>query len=133
MFLEKKNLAFIGLQNSIHTAIVAQAQALWITAFFGDHIRHLSGPDIDTKAVESSSLLETSYGRLRRPKECGGAAGRYPDLVFDSLPYVDTLLRDLGLSPSRKRGWFEEIFEVYLPRDYAGITEEWREIITCEH
>ena len=127
MFLEKRNLAFIGLQNSIHTAIVAQAQALWITAFFDDRIRHLSGPDIDTKAVESSSLLETSYGRLRRPKECGGAAGRYPDLVFDSLPYVDTLLRDLGLSPSRKRGWFEEIFEVYLPRDYAGITEEWRE------
>lgn len=126
VFVEKNNLAFIGLHSSVHAVLVAQAQALWITAFFDNKIRHLNPPHINIKAVQYSSILEGIYGRFRRPKECGGAAGKYPDLVFDTLPYVDTLLRDLGLAPNRKSSWFKELFEVYLPQDYRGITEEWR-------
>ena len=124
--LQNKNIAFIGLHSSIHAVLVAQAQALWITAFFEDKVEHLSPFNIDFKAVKFNSILENVYGRMRRPKESGGAAGKYPDLVWDSLPYVDTLLRDLGLSPNRKSSWWKERFEVYLPRDYRGIIEEWK-------
>jgi hypothetical protein len=126
VFLQNKNIAFIGLHSSIHAVLVAQAQALWITAFFEDKIEHLSPSSIDLKAVRLNSISESVYGWIRRPKESGGAAGKYPDLVWDSLPYVDTLLRDLGLSPNRKSSWWKEIFEVYLPRDYRDITEEWK-------
>ena len=102
IFLENENIAFIGLHSSIHAVLVAQAQALWITAFFQDKVDHLSSSNIDFRAVKYNSILESVYRRLRRPKESGGAAGKYPDLVWDSLPYVDTLLGDLGLSPNRK-------------------------------
>ena len=125
-FLEQKNIAFIGLHSSIHAVVVAQAQALWITAFFQDKVKHLSPCNIDFEAVNYNTILDSVYEKLRRPKESGGAAGKYPDLVFDSLPYVDTLLTDLGLPHNRKSNWWKEIFEVYLPRDYRGITEEWK-------
>lgn len=125
IFLERKNLAFMGMHSSVHAVVVAQAQALWVTAFFDGKINHLSPPYLDTRTVEYCSILEAVYGKLRRPRECGGAAGRYPDLVFDSIPYVDVLLKDLGLAPNRKSSLFKELFEVYLPKDYRGITEEW--------
>jgi hypothetical protein len=124
--LEKKNLAFIGLHSSVHAVVVAQAQALWIAAFFQDKVKHLSPEEIDLVAVEHSSMLDSVYGKLRRPRETGGAAGRHPDLVFDSLPYADTLLKDLGLIAKRKSNWWKEIFEIYRPRDYRHIIEEWR-------
>lgn len=126
IFLEKKNLAYIGSHSSVHAVLVAQAQALWITAFFQDKVKHLMPSDINFEAVEYDSIVEGIYGKLRRPRECGGAAGKHGDLVFDSLPYVDTLLRELGLLPRRKKNWWKELFEVYLPRDYRGIVEEWR-------
>lgn len=34
-------------------------------------------------------------------------------------------MRDLGLNPCRKGGWYKELFEAYRPRDYKGILEEW--------
>lgn len=125
IFLEKKNIAFIGSHSSVHAILVAQAQALWITAFFQDKVKHLSGSELDFETVEYNSILDSIYGKLRRPKESGGAAGKYPDLVFDSLPYVDTLLRDLGLVTNRKSNWWKEIFECYRPQDYRGMIEEW--------
>ncbi|KAJ5621147.1 hypothetical protein N7510_005131 [Penicillium lagena] len=63
VFLEKKNLAFIGLHSSVHAVLVAQAQALWIMAFFDDKIRHLSPLHINIKAVEYRSFQEGIYER----------------------------------------------------------------------
>lgn len=34
-------------------------------------------------------------------------------------------MRDLGLNPHRKKGWYKELFEAYNPRDYKGVVEEW--------
>lgn len=125
-FLEKRSLAFIGMHSSVHATMVAGAQALWITAFFQDKLQSLKRGHVDFDAVRYEAALQSMYGRLRRPKETGGAASKYPDLVFDSIPYVDTLLRDLGLDPHRKNSWRKELFENYRPRDYEGIVEEWR-------
>lgn len=126
LFLERRNVAFIGLHSSIHAMVVAQAQALWITAFFQERVKHLTASRIDLDAVRYSSIFHSVYGRIRRPRECGGAGDKYPDLVFDSIPYVDCLLTDLGLESRRKRRWWKEVFERYLPRDYQGLVEEWR-------
>jgi hypothetical protein len=46
--------------------------------------------------------------------------------VFEGLPYIDMLLRDLGLKHIRKRSWFAELTEPYAPRDFAGLVEEWQ-------
>jgi hypothetical protein len=72
--------------------------------------------------------LHSMYGEIRRPRITGGAGRRYPDLVFDSLPYIDALLRDLGVSARRKSSLLKEIFEPYRLKDYQGLVEEWN---TC--
>ena len=47
-------------------------------------------------------------------------------MAFDSLPYVDLLLKDLGLSHHRKGGWgWRELFVPYDQGDYRGLVAEW--------
>lgn len=118
-----RNLAFIGMHQSIHTVMVAQAQALWATAFFQGRVPVLSAGNIDRLRYET--YLESEYARCRRPKEGAGSDGKYLDLVFDTVPYVDLLLDDLGVRTKRKTSWVRDIFEPYSIREYVGIVEEW--------
>lgn len=121
--LKHRNLAFVGVHHSIHTAMVAQAQALWATAFFQARVPTVSPEDVDRLRYEA--YLEAEYERCRRPKEGAGAGGQYLDLVFDTVPYVDMLLEDVGVRARRKTSWWRDIFEPYSIRDYAGIVGEW--------
>lgn len=47
-------------------------------------------------------------------------------MVFELMPFVDTLMKDLGLSPARKGGW-RELLEWYGVEDYKGVVKEWME------
>ncbi len=124
-FIKQRNLAFIGLSVSIHAVLIAQVQALWIAAFFEDRIDPRNPDNSSLKNVKNCAVLDKTYGEIRRPRETGGLAGRHADLVFDSLPYVDELLGDLGLSANRKRNWWRELTEAYSPGDYKGLVQEW--------
>ncbi|KAL4954225.1 hypothetical protein BDW69DRAFT_205371 [Aspergillus filifer] len=123
--LQNRILAFIGLSISIHTVLVAQAQALWITAFFENKIPHLHSKPVHTNEVKKRALIERAYGATRRPRETGGAAGNHADLVFDSLAYVDGLISELGLNPYRKGSLWKEMVASYGVSDYRGLVEEW--------
>lgn len=123
--LKAKNLAFIGIDFSLHTVVLAQAQALWITAFFQDKIPHLRDSTIDHGAVRRNTILHSEYQALRRPRIAGGAGEKFPDLVFDSITYVDLLLRDLGLKTRRKESWWRDLVVPYSVRDYEGLVREW--------
>ncbi|KAH8900266.1 FAD/NAD(P)-binding domain-containing protein [Thozetella sp. PMI_491] len=121
-FLESRNFAVIGAHLSIHATILAQAQALWITAFFQNKIPHLKDPSPETlRRVKYETFYHAEYERLRHPREAGGSGDRYPDLVFDSIPYVDMLLEDMGLRARRKGAWWRELFEPYRVNDYRGL------------
>jgi hypothetical protein len=81
--------------------------------------------------VARSTLLHTQWGVWRHPTGYGGSV---PDFAFDSIPYTDVLLGDLGLKVRRKGGddggwlsWFREISEPYGPEDYIGLVGEWSE------
>ncbi|KAJ0418640.1 hypothetical protein BJY00DRAFT_314791 [Aspergillus carlsbadensis] len=124
-YLRTKNLAFIGMSVSIHAVLVAQAQALWITAFLSNTIPHLRAENLNANHVHSRALLDRVYGQVRRPRGTGGLAGRHADLVFDSLPYVDALLGDLGMECRRKGGFWRELVEPYCLGDYRGLVREW--------
>lgn len=71
------------------------------------------------------TLLHNRFGKWRYPGPGAAKAGKYPDFVFDALPYLDLLLSDLGLRVHRKGGWWSEICEAYSPRDYKGLVGEW--------
>lgn len=119
---EVRNLVFAGMTTTITTAIIAQTQALWISAYFD---RKLDRVPQSKEAMDWETTLHSQFGKWRAP--CGYGA-RVPDFVFDAIPYVDMLLRDLGLKSHRKDGVLEEIFGAYGPEDYRGIVDEWKDV-----
>ncbi|KAG9232738.1 hypothetical protein BJ875DRAFT_485775 [Amylocarpus encephaloides] len=127
--LATNDIAFAGNLMAITTAIIAQTQALWITAYFDGKMLPFSATihstaELDERvtALQHSATLHNRFGKWRYP---GGWCGKIPDFVFDALPYVDLLLKDLDLKTRRKGGWLKEISEPYGPEDYPGIVQEW--------
>ncbi|KAL1640022.1 hypothetical protein SLS58_007289 [Diplodia intermedia] len=129
----RRTIAFIGCTRTASTALMAQTQALWLSAFFMGRLPHLDNDDDDTVAYES--VLHARQNRWRHPL---GFGARVPDFTHDALPYMDLLLRELGLPRWRKRCSFlpsssffrlpslwREVFEWYGPADYRGLVEEW--------
>jgi hypothetical protein len=136
LLVKERSIAFLGIETTINTAILAQTQALWATAYFNDKlsivptITSTAGNDTTNDAdyvadLEWETALHTEFGKWRYP---GGFGRRNPDFVFDAIPYVDLLLRDLGLKVHRKNGMIAEMFEPYGPEDYRGLIEEWKSV-----
>ncbi|KAI0767463.1 hypothetical protein C8Q74DRAFT_1280559 [Fomes fomentarius] len=117
--LEDRNIAFAGMIATISTSICAQTQGLWISAFFDGRLDRLPG---SLEEAQWQSMLHSRFGRWRYP--CGYGA-RFPDFVFDAVPYIDMLLRDVNLEPHRKKGRLAEIVEPYGPEDYKNLPVEW--------
>ncbi|KAL4866670.1 hypothetical protein BDV12DRAFT_198892 [Aspergillus spectabilis] len=155
---KERSVAFMGVAMTINTPLLAQAQSLWIAAFFTEKLSLSSiatekcptdlvtliqktNPAPFTKDIteteedaeklqqdEANTLWETAlhtqFGVHRYP---GGLGKRNPDFVFDAIPYVDILLRDLGLKTERRGGMgLGKRFGVgYGVEDYVGLVEEW--------
>ena len=121
-YLTKRNIGFCGIVTPLNTAMCSQTQAIWLTAYFSEVM------DISqfgsAEDVAYTTELENRWGKWRYPQ---GFAARFPDFVFDSLPYVDLLLGDLGLKKWRKGTALNEMFEPYGVEDYRGLVEEWME------
>ncbi|KAL1966821.1 hypothetical protein VTN77DRAFT_3786 [Rasamsonia byssochlamydoides] len=135
--IKDRSIAFLGITMTINTTIIAQTQALWATAYFDDKLEvkptvsRPAGKDkADTDASSESDLewetaLHSEFGKWRYP---GGFGRQNPDFVFDAIPYVDLLLRDLGLRTHRKGSLLAEMFHPYGPEDYRGIVDEWKAV-----
>jgi hypothetical protein len=116
--LAAHNIAFAGMITTITTSVCAQAQGLWISAYFDGKLdREPSGAQ-----AQWLTVLHSRFGAWRYPL---GYGARIPDFVFDAVPYVDMLLKDVGVKSRRKNGVFAEAVEPYGPEDYKGIVGEW--------
>ncbi|KAH8655849.1 putative dimethylaniline monooxygenase [Xylariales sp. PMI_506] len=119
-FVSAHNLAFSGMVSTVSTAICAASQGLWISAYFDGKLeREAKSQEELTQEV----MMHTQWGKWRYP--CGYGAA-LPDFVFEGIPYVDMLLRDLGLKTHRKETVFKELTSPYTPVDYNGVLDEWK-------
>lgn len=117
--LESKNLAFAGMVSTVSTAVCAAVQAAWISAFLDGKLDRIAETP---EEVTQEIMLHTQWGKWRYP--CGYGAS-LPDFVFEGLPYVNMLMRDMGINTHRKKSFFKELTEPYTPPDFAGILDEW--------
>jgi len=96
-------------------------QSLWINAYFDDK---LSTAFPAPERIREEAFRNSQYCILRNAM---GYARVAPDIVFDSLPYFDVLLRDLGFEGKRKGGVVRECYMSYGPEDYTGLLQAWME------
>ena len=142
-FINDRSIGFAGALMTVHTAMVAQAQALWLTAYFARGLKsdceqrqqclwHANGfvkpektlqPAFDVDVITDKTVLHSRYCKWRYPI---GFGLRFPDFVFDVVPYIDMLLQDLGLVSQRKSSKWSELFDPYGPEDYRGLVGEWK-------
>jgi Pyridine nucleotide-disulphide oxidoreductase len=115
--IDDRSIGFAGALMTISTPLIAQTQALWLSAYFDGMI----DPEQD---VAYETILHTQWAKWRYP---AGHGARFPDFIFDALPYIDLMLSELGLKTHRKGGMTAEWLQPYGPEDYKGLVEEWRE------
>ncbi|KAM0547581.1 hypothetical protein ACHAPJ_010325 [Fusarium lateritium] len=118
--INSRDLAFAGMISTVSTATCATIQGHWIAAFLGGKIDHIPTSE---EEIHDEIMLHTQWGKWRYP--CGYGAD-LPDLVFEGLPYCNMLMKDLGLKTHRKSSKFQELTSPYLPADFSGLVEEWK-------
>ena len=118
-FIKRRNFAWAGMSLSLRGCLCAEIQALWTMAFFDDKLS-TGLPSHEEAAWEA--LLQSRFYWQKAPMGLGGSR---TDMVFETIPYIDTLMRELGLDPARKGSWWKEMFGWYGVKDYEGVVEEW--------
>ncbi|SPQ27073.1 fee1d58e-21ec-4d75-a55d-3a4d30cd2ab5 [Thermothielavioides terrestris] len=131
-FLRARDVAFVGAVSNFSNVLTAHLQGLWVGAYFAGRLAATAlppagappeGADVDLDALRRETVLHNRFGRWRYPVDWG--TGRAPSFIFDAVPYMDLLLRDLGLDPHRKKGAFAEMFSPYGPEDYRDVNKDW--------
>lgn len=154
--IHTRTLAFAGVVRTPVTAMIAEMQALWLSAFFSRQMPHLDAdvpsslappsPKLSTPAIEKGAQdaeMRTEQSRAEisaRVKYESILHARYglwrypygfgavmPDFFFDSVPLFDLMGSELGLRRWRKANMVKEILSSYGPQDYVGMVDEWRE------
>ncbi|KAL6359944.1 hypothetical protein LRP88_05640 [Fusarium phalaenopsidis] len=124
--LRTRDIAFIGIVSNFSNIITAHLQGLWISAYFSGRLAKdpaaAVGDEVSMSKLRYETVLHNRFGKWRYPID----GHRNPSFIFDAVPYLDLLQRDLGLDPHRKGGFWSEIWDPYLPPDYRGINEEWK-------
>ncbi|RAL15238.1 FAD/NAD(P)-binding domain-containing protein [Aspergillus homomorphus CBS 101889] len=140
-FIHDRSIGFAGFVATTLNTVCAQTQALWLTAYFsstggsggggGSCIHGCSDAQPlpvgrgRADQIWRDTLVHSQFPQWRYP---GSFGHRFPIAFYEGLPYVDLLLKDLGLRVRRKGGVLREWFEGYGPEDYCGIVEEWLQL-----
>lgn len=119
--ISDRTLAFAGMASPLVTSTAAHIQGLWISAYLDGTLERI--PETED-AVRWETVLHSQWGKWRYPM---GMTAIIPDFVFDSIPYLDLLLGDLGVKKHRKAGRFAEMIQPYGPGDYRDVVEEFKE------
>ncbi|KAF2111413.1 flavin-binding monooxygenase-like protein-like protein [Lophiotrema nucula] len=116
--LHDDSIVFLGHVLGANNMLVAEVQAMWAVAHMAGNI---SMPAIEEREKEIATWLAWN----RRRYLSNGELGIY--MAFDQIPYVDTLLDQMGLSAHRQKGWLKDFFAPLWPSDVGKAWSEYLE------
>ncbi|KAJ0158489.1 hypothetical protein CTA2_11479 [Colletotrichum tanaceti] len=125
--LAHRDIAFAGVLMNFTVAMISHAQSLWIDAYFHDQLPSVREAASDPKALQKLRYETALHSRFCKWRYPAGHGDKFPDFVFDAVPYIDQLVGDLGLKVYRKNGIIAEASEPYGPDDYKTLVDEWME------
>ncbi|KAI4201020.1 MAG: hypothetical protein LQ346_002262 [Caloplaca aetnensis] len=111
-----RSLAIMGQIHTVQTPLVADIQSFWTILYL---LGELDLPHKDTMAREIAEWNAWTRKRYLSQGE------KFPYSLYDFLPYIDTLCKDLGISSRRKSNAIKELFEPYKPEDFRGFVDEY--------
>ncbi|GKU06433.1 monooxygenase family protein [Fusarium langsethiae] len=114
-----RSILFPGHIHSAFTPLAAELQALWGVSWMLGWRDLPSKEEMETEAANFNAWTRKRYLEQGR---------KHSYFIYDYIPYIDTLMKDLGLDPFRKSNVFEEWFVRYKPSDYKTILEEYRSV-----
>lgn len=113
--IESRDLMFLGLVGDAQVLIWCEVSALWGVSF-------LAGMRDLPKKLDMDKEIATVHAWSTRRYPGRGKAKPLAGLEIQDV--IDTMMKDLGLEPRRKKGWFKDWFVPYRASDYEGIVEE---------
>jgi len=108
-------LFFIGRASTILSILTYNLQAYWLVNVLKENVRLPSNEEM-SQNIESMRAWKQSWMPF--------SPARSARLIAHALHYHDELVKDLGMSPLRKTGFFAPLKELvcpYEPKDYASI------------
>jgi dimethylaniline monooxygenase (N-oxide forming) len=115
--LSDDSILFMNYVTAGNMMFSAEAQAIWVVAYFDKNITLPSTEEMEKKIAMFGAWSKRRY--LSR-----GESGNYA--AFDNVPYIDNLLKDIGLTAHRK-GWLKDLFEPVRPADLGKAWKEYLE------
>lgn len=94
----------------------AEAQAIWAVAYWD---KAFNLPSVTERERDVAHMIAWNKRRYLSNGELGHFA------AFDSVPYVDRLLDEVGLKAHRKKGWLGNMFSPIMPSDLGKVWEEY--------
>ncbi|KAK6085734.1 flavin-binding monooxygenase-like family protein [Seiridium cupressi] len=114
--LDDRSIVILGQIHTTQTPTIAEIQALWAAAYLLGEICLPSEPDMVREIAEWNAWTRKRYASVGE---------RYPYALFDWVPYLDCLLRDLNLKTNRHDGVLADLFRPYGPHCYQNIVGEY--------
>lgn len=114
--LNDDSILFMGHASVGNKIFAAEVQAIWAVAYFD---KNISLPSLAARERSVASHVAWSKRRYLTNGELGNFA------AFDTVPYLDNLLAEIGLDAHRK-SWWRQVFEPFRPRD---LDKAWKQYL----
>lgn len=111
-----RSIVILGQIHTTQTPTIAEVQGLWAAAYL------LGDLTLPTRADMVREVAEWNAWTRKRYASVGE---RYPYALFDWVPYLDRLMKDLGLETRRHKGVLADFFSPYGPHCYANVLDEY--------
>lgn len=109
------NLALAGFNHGFLHVAAVELSMLWLAAVIAGDITLPTAGEMEASAGRVAAWKRRHM--LFEPTRAWGIGNRFHQ-------YFEVLLRELGVSPKRKKSWVSEWFEPYFARDYATVFED---------